>query len=150
MTRTLLHNGVVHVGRNGASATAMAVEDDRVVWVGNGDRSAAYDGADEVVDLAGRLVTPAFVDAHIHLVQTGQQLTGLDLTDAATVRATHGSALQDGSQRTTWPTERRNARHATAPSHLRSPARRAVARGHGPAQAPPAHQTNAGLETSAP
>ncbi len=116
MSRILLHNGVVHVGRNGAAATAMAVEDDRVVWVGDDDKAAAYDGADEVVDLAGRLVTPAFVDAHIHLVQTGQQLTGLDLTDATSREdalqrvATHVAALAEDAiviggrwDETTWP-----------------------------------------------
>ena len=31
------------------------------------------------VDLAGRLVTPAFVDAHVHLIQAGLVMNGLDL-----------------------------------------------------------------------
>jgi len=39
-------------------------------------------------DLGGALVTPAFVDAHVHTVQTGQLITGVDLagsTSAAQV-----------------------------------------------------------------
>jgi predicted amidohydrolase YtcJ len=39
-------------------------------------------GAPEV-DLGGRVLTPAFVDAHLHAVQAGLVMTGLDLHDAA-------------------------------------------------------------------
>jgi len=81
VTRTLLRNGVVRTA-DGAPATAFAVEDGRVVWVGGEDRASAYDGAGAVVDLAGRFVAPAFVDAHVHTVRTGEKLTGLDLTDS--------------------------------------------------------------------
>ena len=42
-------------------------------------RRSYADGADEVIDLDGKLVTPAFVDAHVHTAQTGALLTGLDL-----------------------------------------------------------------------
>jgi predicted amidohydrolase YtcJ len=35
-----------------------------------------------VIDLRGRLLTPAFVDAHVHLIQTGQVMAGLGLNDA--------------------------------------------------------------------
>lgn len=80
--RTLYRKGVVHRDRPGAAATALAVEDDRIAWVGDDDGAAAYEGADEVIDLGGRLVTPAFVDAHVHTVGTGQQLEGLDLSAA--------------------------------------------------------------------
>ena len=40
------------------------------------------DAVDEVVELDGALVTPTFVDAHVHLSQTGQGLAGVDLLDA--------------------------------------------------------------------
>ena len=36
---------------------------------------------DEVIELDGALVTPAFVDAHVHTTSTGLLLTGLDLSD---------------------------------------------------------------------
>ena len=38
--------------------------------------------ADRVVDLDGALVTPAFVDAHVHATDTGLALRGLDLSAA--------------------------------------------------------------------
>ncbi len=78
MTRILLRNGVIHTGlASGEPVSAMAVEGGRIVWTGTDP--SAFAGPDEVVDLEGRLVTPAFVDAHVHVVETGEQLLGLDL-----------------------------------------------------------------------
>jgi predicted amidohydrolase YtcJ len=64
-------------------ATALCIEHGRIVYAGPDIGLAPYlDGADEIIDLAGRLVTPAFVDAHVHLSQTGLRLDGLDLSGA--------------------------------------------------------------------
>jgi predicted amidohydrolase YtcJ len=41
-------------------------------------------GADEVVDLAGGVVAPGFVDAHVHTVQGGLERIRCDLTEATT------------------------------------------------------------------
>jgi hypothetical protein len=63
-------------------ATAMVVDGDTVAWVGSeGAADSFADGVDEVVHLDGALVTPAFVDAHVHTTSTGLALTGLDLGD---------------------------------------------------------------------
>lgn len=78
--RTVLRGGVVVTGEE-RTATALCTEGDRVVYVG-ADAGAYLDGADEVVELAGRLVTPAFVDAHVHLSHTGLRLSGVDLSEA--------------------------------------------------------------------
>ncbi|MFJ5229145.1 amidohydrolase [Kitasatospora sp. NPDC088391] len=67
-------------------ATAMLVEGGHVAWVGSDGAAGAYaDAADEIVELDGALVTPAFVDAHVHATATGLSLTGLDLTDCASL-----------------------------------------------------------------
>ena len=87
MTRTLFRNGVVHDGRPGRS-TALAVEHGRIVFSGDEDGAAAYEQADEVVDLRGALLTPAFVDSHVHTVRTGFALTGLDLAGSPTLVGT--------------------------------------------------------------
>jgi predicted amidohydrolase YtcJ len=81
----LLRNARVH-GAPGADTVAVA--DGRIAWVGRGD--GGYDGAAQVVDLAGALLLPAFVDAHLHAVQTGFLLTQLDLRTATDL----GSALE--------------------------------------------------------
>ncbi|MFI8402051.1 amidohydrolase [Streptomyces sp. NPDC085463] len=81
----LLRGGEVHSPAD-PFATAMVVEHGHVAWVGSeGAADAFASGVDEVVDLEGALVAPAFVDAHVHTTATGFALTGLDLSSAASL-----------------------------------------------------------------
>jgi predicted amidohydrolase YtcJ len=83
----LLRRGEVHSPAD-PFATAMVVERGQVAWVGSeGAADAFADGVDEVVDLDGALVTPAFTDAHVHTTSTGLALTGLDLSHAPSLEA---------------------------------------------------------------
>ncbi|MEV6740012.1 amidohydrolase [Streptomyces sp. NPDC051104] len=83
----LLRRGEVHSPAD-PFATAMVVEAGHVAWVGSeGAADAFADGVDEVVDLDGALVTPAFTDAHVHTTATGLALTGLDLSGAPSLTA---------------------------------------------------------------
>ncbi|MFI1288815.1 amidohydrolase [Streptomyces sp. NPDC020792] len=83
----LLRRGEIHSPAD-PFATAMVVEAGQVAWVGSeGAADAFADGVDEVVDLDGALVTPAFTDAHVHTTATGLALTGLDLSDAPFLEA---------------------------------------------------------------
>src|SRR3954470_16387590 len=65
--RVLLRGGVIVCSAT-SRATALLVDRGRVAWAG--DDAQAPTGADAVVDLGGRLVTPGFVDAHVHLAST--------------------------------------------------------------------------------
>lgn len=115
----LLRGGDVHSPAD-PFATAMVVEQGHVAWVGSeGAADAFASGVDEVIDLEGALVTPAFTDAHVHTTATGLALTGLDLSGARTlaealelVRA-HSAArpgdqvlLGHGWDATRWPEQR--------------------------------------------
>ena len=83
----LLRGGEVHSPAD-PFATAMVVERGQIAWVGSeGAADAFAAGVDEVVDLEGALVTPAFTDAHVHTTATGLALTGLDLSAAPTLDA---------------------------------------------------------------
>ncbi|GGS98965.1 amidohydrolase [Streptomyces daghestanicus] len=83
----LLRRGEVHSPAD-PFATAMVVERGQIAWVGSeGAADAFADGVDEVVDLDGALVTPAFTDAHVHTTSTGLALTGLDLSGAPSLPA---------------------------------------------------------------
>jgi predicted amidohydrolase YtcJ len=118
VTRLLLRGGYVHTPAD-PRATALCIEDGAIVWTGD-DESAAHfaDNADRVVDLAGRLVTPAFVDAHAHLAQTGFAATSVDLTGVTSLSAaldalaahTHATTspviLGQGWDETAWPEQR--------------------------------------------
>ncbi|MGX5208432.1 amidohydrolase [Streptomyces violaceus] len=83
----LLRRGEVHSPAD-PFATAMVVERGQVAWVGSeGAADAFVDGVDEVIDLDGALVTPAFTDAHVHTTATGLALTGLNLSAAPSLEA---------------------------------------------------------------
>ncbi|MET8171737.1 amidohydrolase [Streptomyces clavifer] len=115
----LLRGGDVHSPAD-PFATAMVVERGHVAWVGSeGAADAFASGVDEVIDLEGALVTPAFTDAHVHTTSAGLALTGLDLSAARTlaealdlVRAhtrTHSGervVLGHGWDATGWPEQR--------------------------------------------
>ncbi|SDS33623.1 hypothetical protein SAMN04489716_0558 [Actinoplanes derwentensis] len=58
-------------------ATAMVTGGATITWLGDGADAPA---ADVTVDLGGALVTPAFVDAHLHATDTGLAFDGLDLS----------------------------------------------------------------------
>ncbi|MET7932979.1 amidohydrolase [Streptomyces sp. NPDC005322] len=81
----LLRGGEVHSPAD-PFATAMVVDRGTIAWVGSeGAADSFSDGVDEVIQLDGALVTPAFTDAHVHTTATGLALTGLDLSDARTL-----------------------------------------------------------------
>ena len=85
MTTTLLLNGRVHSPAM-PDATAMAVRDGLVAWLGSDDVGQAQFPDATVVDLEGLFVAPAFVDSHVHVTATGLTRTGLDLRQATSLR----------------------------------------------------------------
>jgi predicted amidohydrolase YtcJ len=82
---TLLHNGRVHSPAM-PDATALAVRDGVVAWLGSDDVGRAQFPDAQLVDLDGAFVAPAFVDCHVHLTATGLSLAGLDLRSATSLR----------------------------------------------------------------
>ena len=80
MPSQLLTGGVIH-SPSDPFATAMLIVDGDIAWIGDDAGASLHlTEADEVIALQGALVTPAFVDAHIHATSTGLLLTGLDLS----------------------------------------------------------------------
>jgi predicted amidohydrolase YtcJ len=76
---TLYRGGTIYSPAD-PRATALLVRGSSIEWLGPDAEAPA--AADHVVDLAGALVTPAFVDAHVHATDTGLALSGLDLSGA--------------------------------------------------------------------
>jgi predicted amidohydrolase YtcJ len=73
---TLYRGGHVYTAAD-PHATALLVDGERIAWLG---ADAGAPRADAVVELDGALVTPGFVDAHVHSTDTGIVLLGLDLS----------------------------------------------------------------------
>jgi len=96
----------------------VVVEDGTITFVGSDDRARAYASGAAAIDLRGRLLTPAFVDAHLHSVQAGLVAAGLDLHDATSrtdvldrlaayaARRPHGVILGQGWDERAWPDPR--------------------------------------------
>lgn len=64
-------------------ATAMVVDAGQIAWIGSDEAAATHaDSGMQVIELDGALVTPTFVDAHVHTSMTGLALEGVDLSDA--------------------------------------------------------------------
>src|SRR3954471_23710250 len=104
-----------HIYGPAGNATAMLTDGSLVAWVGADDEAP---DADEVVDLDGAVVAPAFVDAHVHATHTGLAIDGLDLTAAtslgdalyrlAAYASTHTGSVVIGTgwDETRWPEQR--------------------------------------------
>ncbi|CAJ62411.1 MULTISPECIES: amidohydrolase [Frankia] len=111
--RTVLYRGGHIHTPTSPTATAMLTDHATIAWIGSDDTAATLD-ADTVIDLHGALITPAFVDAHIHTTATGLALTGLDLTATPTRTAAldalaaharhhrHTTVFGTGWDETTW------------------------------------------------
>ena len=79
---TLLVDGRIHSPSH-PDATAMAVRDGIVVWLGSDEVARRQFPDADVTDLDGGFVAPAFVDSHVHVTATGLAITGLDLSGAS-------------------------------------------------------------------
>ena len=105
---------------SGAPATAMVVRGAAIEFVGSDSGASDFlermgRAPDEMVRLDGALVTPAFVDAHVHTTSTGLALTGLDLTEITSLtdllaaveayarRHRGGAVVGHGWDETRWP-----------------------------------------------
>ncbi|TCO24859.1 hypothetical protein EV652_108395 [Kribbella steppae] len=83
---TLFVNGSVFDGRRHRPGLAVGVRAGRIAAVA-ADLSELRGPRTEVVDLAGGLVLPGFVDAHIHPVQGGLERARCDLSPASGLAA---------------------------------------------------------------
>lgn len=75
---------VVTVDEALPEAQAVAIRGDRIMFVGSDSEAEAYTGREtEVIDLAGRLAIPGFIEGHGHLMGLGQSRLQLDLMATA-------------------------------------------------------------------
>ncbi|HUP25930.1 MAG TPA: amidohydrolase [Thermoanaerobaculia bacterium] len=66
-------------------AQALAARDGRIVFVGSDENAEVWIGADtEVIDLAGQMAIPGFIEGHGHFFGIGQGKLQLDLAGART------------------------------------------------------------------
>src|SRR5438094_6072330 len=78
---TIFINGNIYtVNENQPSAQAIAVKNDRIIFVGaNADGEKFRVGKTHIVDLAGKTVMPGFSDSHCHIFGIGEREMTLNL-----------------------------------------------------------------------
>jgi hypothetical protein len=83
-TLVLVHGQVWTENPAQPEAEAVAVSGNRILRVGTSEEVLRLAGpATRVIDLHGRRVVPGFNDAHVHFVDGGQGLAGVQLRDAS-------------------------------------------------------------------
>ncbi|MCC6791146.1 MAG: amidohydrolase [Thermomicrobiales bacterium] len=83
----ILTNAVVHtVNAHDLTATAVAIKDGRFIGVGADDEMRDLAGFGSTVeDMGGATVIPGLIDAHNHLLMTGQILNQIQLYDCRSI-----------------------------------------------------------------
>lgn len=78
----LFQNGKIHtVNPAQPTAEAVAVRGNKIVYVGDKAGAAVWKGRNtKVVDLAGRMLMPGFIDSHNHLATLGITKLGLNIS----------------------------------------------------------------------
>ena len=80
----LIDAHVITVDRNRPIAEAVAIQGDRIAWVGTATEARRrFAGTSRIVDLQGATVLPGLIDAHVHLLALGQSLLRLNLKDVS-------------------------------------------------------------------
>ena len=77
----VMRNGYVYtVDGKDSVQQAVAVKDGKILYVGSDEGAASYIGTQtQVIDLAGRMLMPGFIDAHMHPGDGGRAMTLCDL-----------------------------------------------------------------------
>ncbi len=80
----VLLNGVIETMNEGQPrAEAIAIKDGRIIFVGSSKDVRAHIGDDtDLIDLAGKYVTPGFIESHNHVVASLWTTMGVDLSSA--------------------------------------------------------------------
>lgn len=84
--RVLLNGIIETMNPAQPSAEAIAVKDGKILFVGNSADAQAFAGdSTDVIDLAGKYVTPGMIESHNHVVSSKWITTGVDVSAARSV-----------------------------------------------------------------
>jgi predicted amidohydrolase YtcJ len=82
----LVHGRIYTVDAAQPWAEAVAIRGDRIVAVGGDAALMRLQGAKtRVIDLKGQLLTPGFIDTHVHFIEGARYLSNVALRDATTM-----------------------------------------------------------------
>lgn len=65
-------------------ATAMAIRNGKILAIGENPAITPFEGdSTKIIDAEGHFITPGFIDTHVHFITGGQNLSSVQLRDAA-------------------------------------------------------------------
>lgn len=114
MKPTIFFNGAIFTGDSRKPwVEALVIEGGRIVFAGGQVEALSY-SAETKIDLGGRLVLPGFNDAHLHFVEGGKGMLGLNLRDADSLEeflvriGNYARKLAPGKWITSWGWDHEN------------------------------------------
>lgn len=86
--KKILHNGkIITMETQQPYAEAMEIRDNLIYRVGSNEEILKYkDGADEIIDLEGKLLLPAFQDSHLHTLETVTTMGYLNVSECTSLK----------------------------------------------------------------
>lgn len=85
--RTILHNAKVYtVNEEQPLTEAVVIEGNKILFTGSNSEAMQFrTGTTDMLDLNGKLVLPGLIDNHVHFINGGFYLNGINLRPAKTV-----------------------------------------------------------------
>lgn len=85
--KTAFINGTIFTcDKNNSIVEAVLIEDNKIVFVGsNIEVQDKIDNQTQIIDLKGKLMLPGFIDNHVHFINGGLYLLGIDLRPANSI-----------------------------------------------------------------
>jgi predicted amidohydrolase YtcJ len=82
--KTAFINGKIYtVNENQPIAQSVVIEGNKIIFVGSDDNAKKLiDASTKIIDLKGKLMLPGFIDDHVHFINGGNYLLGIDLRPA--------------------------------------------------------------------
>ena len=82
--KTAFINGKVYtVNEKQPIAQAVVIEGNKIIFVGSdAEAKKIIDASTKIIDLEGKLMLPGFIDDHVHFINGGNYLLGIDLRPA--------------------------------------------------------------------
>jgi len=81
--------------KNQPRAKAIAIQGNRILFVGNNANAESFRGTNtRVIDAQGRTVTPGFIDSHFHLLNGAKELRFAQLQDVRSLEMLRGELLR--------------------------------------------------------
>ena len=85
-TLVFLNGKVYTLNHKNQTAQAVAIFDEKIVYVGeNSEASKLVGSKTKVIDLEGKTVLPGFTDCHVHMAGFGRSLSALNLRNVTSI-----------------------------------------------------------------